>query len=174
MEPSQMQVLIGSLQLGKLTHPSRHFAKLATNFSTMQDEQATNDEVGQPGDMMEWPADRPAWVLAQAAQSCVSLAVAIQSYADILSQSQIRCPESTYRRLCDSADLLVRWLVSMQRSFAEGSVDGYDLYLLGLSEHMAEAIRSTLEAEAATTSDGSTTKRKSQVAKNTASAGDTR
>jgi hypothetical protein len=110
----------------------------------------------QPSDMIGWSAEELGWVIALEAQSCAYLALELQALAQRLSETQITCPESTYRRLYDSHAMFRRLVEFMQQSFRDSNANGNDGSLPVLSARMVQEIRSMLAQETATTSEGYT------------------
>lgn len=157
MEPSQVQAAIISRQLVRISLNRNPSSNSDTDFSTMRDEMATDSTAEQPMDSRSYMLEASAWEYALTAQSCAYLALELQACAEKLSKSRITCRESTYKQLLDSIVIFRRLLEDMSKSYADfnGNEDGH--YIPVLSSHVVAAIRSTLAAEGAPTSGGSTT-----------------
>jgi hypothetical protein len=157
MEPSQMQVATISRQLARISLDRNSSNNSATGLSKMQDGEATDSTVEQPGDTRSYMLEASAWEYALTAQSCAYLALELQGFAEKLSRSRITCRESTYRQLSDSTVTFRRLLEDMSKSYAEYNASEDDHYIPVLSSRVVEAIRCTLAAGEAPTLGGSTT-----------------
>lgn len=174
MDWSSELALTTSLSQHKLGLTRLVSGKSGSCWSARPEERVTSSEISQPGDTEDTPALALGWALAMQAQSCAYLALDLQAFAEILSVSQIMCPESTYKRLLDSTETFTRLLDSMRQSYGENSQVENENSVPVLSERLVVAIRSMLDREQVTITVGSTisTERASPI--HTKNAGDTR
>jgi hypothetical protein len=110
----------------------------------------------QPMDTVEWPPEELPWAVALLAQSSAYLALELQAFAERLSDTPIRCPESTYRRLYDSIETLRRLVDAIAKSYKLSNDNGSDGFIPVLSERLVGEIRSMLAVELVNGSGGST------------------
>jgi len=172
MDWSSEQALITSLQVGKLRHHRGASQRSADYSSMLQNEMGALLSRGEPTDTRESRALALGWQLAMAAQSCAYLADELQIFAERLSTMQITCPESTYRRLYDSGEMLLALLENMRQNYVESNAQESDQSLPVLSLDMAQVIRSTLAQERVTTMVASTINTDSREYRSIETAGD--
>lgn len=149
MEPLRARELITSQQLAAL-RLGRFFSDTwASRYSKMQDERASEPPPSQTMDTTVYRLGALAWLTATTAQDCAYLAEQLQIAAELFSDSQIECRESTYKQLYDSIETLGLLLRTMRQKFA-GTCEQEDVSdLLVLSSAVSEAIHSILVLELA-------------------------
>lgn len=174
MERSSEQQWTTLLQQHRLGVGNVLYVVRGRDRSQMRLPEATLSDVGQPSDTLEYRPEALAWEAALLAQSSAYLALELQAFAERLSQTPIRCPESTYRRLFDSLGILRRLLNAMARNYRESNDNGSDGLVPVLSERMVGEIRSMLDQEIVSGSGGSTISSARVAKRNSEGVGDTR
>jgi hypothetical protein len=142
--------------------------------STQPAETGTRSSHGHGRGTEAGPVAELAWVIAETAQSCAYLAIELQILAGRSYDQAPTCPDSTYKRLSDSARIFRGLLTNMHEKLVLVNSEAESSAICVINEDLAEAILSMWVADDLITTVECMTKPASQETPDTSAAGGTK
>jgi hypothetical protein len=115
--------------------------------STQPAETGTRSRHGHGRATEDGPVAELAWVIAETAQSCAYLAIELQVLAGRSYDQAPTCPDSTYKRLSDSARIFRGLLTNMHERLVLINSEEESSAICVINEDLAEAILSMWVAD---------------------------